>query len=319
MNPAITRKEYKNVLNNLVAKKLVTFGYDDTYDVSLLLKIELFPRLVIQSKYNRIIKSSQNRLRSLYYQPIEYHIRNYLFSEFVKDHVFLEDTIEYLEVNLNAAVAIFDEMLAFRVYDRALMRSIKLFSRLMDIVHNNNTVYFRGYDKMIRFYNRNPQFEGLHHQVENQLAEMIFQGGHLIHAYESVEFIDNKEALLLKAQVELFRGNFALSVANFEKARSIGEEGVRVSRGELSYYHEFFYWLNFIFWPEGLNLKKLDNFVNRAEKSQNSNHKVLLPLLYMVKKDKTQAETQLIWLDKNLPEAYPSVRSFFFFLMDYDP
>jgi len=69
----------------------------------------------------------------------------------------------------------------------------------------------------------------------------------------------------MRAQIELFSGNFRKSILHFDNARVADEFGNKISKTELGFYNEFFYWLNFLFCPEELNIKKLDTFIRKLE------------------------------------------------------
>jgi superfamily II DNA or RNA helicase len=214
------------------------------------------------------------------------------------------------------AFRIFEAMLSRPEYDHALLNNSYLFSRVMDYILRNCINNFVSFDAILQFFERNNSFQGLFNQVQIQKGEIAFQRGGLLEANAAVLSLNNNEALLLSAQIKLFNGDFDLSAIFFETARITDEGGAKMPRIDFSFSHEFFYWLNFVFYPAGLNLKKLDAFIKKAEKNKVDQSPILLPLLYIIKKDRTRAEEELTGLSPTYA-LFPNIRSFFILLMEY--
>ena len=145
---------------------------------------------------------------------------------------------------------------------------------------------------MTRFYDRNATFEGLFDQVKIQKAEILFQLGKIDEANKLIKNLHNTASLLLKSQIELFRGNFKLSADCYEKAQITDRDGLKISKLEFSLYFEFLYWLSFALNPKSVNEKKLEVAINKKLRSKFSDDHFFLPLLYFLKNDLAQAESK---------------------------
>jgi len=310
-------RECDSVIKDMTNKKLVVVeGFN--YGVSRELLLELFPRLIQQPKYINVVKREQSELKSFtFYVSVTQNIRDYLFAHFVAENAYTQKAENRLLDEPIKAFFPFQMMLAKPAYDKALIRLPLLFYRMIQLIQNNNTNNLLEYDIIAQFYDRNKQFVGLYNLTDIQKAEINYQHGNINKACESVLPIHSNEALLLRSQIELFRGEFAASVALYEAARITDYEGLKMSRMDFGFYHEFFFWLNYVFYPEGLNLKKLDSYINKVGKSRDNHIRILLPLLYFLKKDRTVAVDILTRLIDSDMAQLCDVRLFFIVLMEY--
>ena len=293
INPKILIKTYDLYLKELVLQRIVKF-IDNRYDLPSELKFELFPKLIQQKKYIEFIEEEQSIDK--YYSwniPFTESLRDFLFASFVEENEYTKKATTNIFGNLSKAIPYFYLMLANPNYNKALKHSPLLLFRIMLSIQTNNTINFHGFETTMQFFERNKDFKGVFHHVDIHKSEIIFHRGQLLEAEELVKTINNNESLLLKGQISLFRGDFEKSEAFFDEARFTNEEGLKMLRVELSYFHEFFYWLNFLFNPTGLNIKKLDSFIKKAEKGNNNHYANLLPLLYILKKDQVTAESKI--------------------------
>ena len=316
-NHNIKFAELGSIIKDLKKKNLVISDGGNLI-VSRELLLELFPGLIQQPKYIKIVKGEQNDLKSYsWYAPVTQHIRDYLFAHFVEENIHTQNAIKRLLEEPIKAFFPFQMMLAKPVYDKALIQSPMLFCRLMELIQNNITNNLLDYNLITNFYDRNKAFKGLYNQVDIQKAEINFQYGNINEARESVKTLNTNEAILLSSQIELFRGEFAVSIALYEEARITNEEGEKMPRTEFGFYHEFFFWLNYVFNPAGLNLKKLDSYINKTAKSKDELNRLLLPLLFFLKKDSTLALERLkVLIDSGIAK-FDDVRLFFILLMEY--
>lgn len=304
------------ILKDLAKKELIIWE-GNIYKVSREILLELFPGLITQDKYIRIVKKDYAETGSYgWYSPVEQEIRDFLFAYFVEETPQTKAAIQRLTASPKNAVGFFILMIESAKYDQAVLSSPLLFYRVLHFIQSYYSVNFIGYDKVLQFFERNKPVSGLFHQFGILKAEIAFQRGNLLEATQAVLSVNNNESYLLRSQIELFNGNFGLAVVSFEEARVTNEEGLKMPRMEFSFYHEFFYWINFVFYPAGLNLKKLDAFIKKAEKDKYDHYRILLPLLYIIKKDRTRAEEELTALPSGAALS-PNIRTFFILLMEY--
>jgi len=317
LSPTFKARECDIVMKDLTNKKLVIVeSYN--YTVSRELLLELFPELIQKPKYIKIVKNEQGDSKSYsWYAPVTQHIRDYLFAYFVEKNSHTQNAENRLLDEPIKAFYPFEMMLAKPAYDKALIQSPILFYRLIQLIQNNITNNLRTYDTIRQFYDRNKPFKGLYNHVDIQKAEINFQCGNINEAHESVKILNTNEALLLSSQIALFRGEFAVSAALFEEARITDYEGMKMPRMEFGFYHEFFFWLNYVYNPAALNLKKLDSCINKVVKSKDNHIRILLPLLFFLKKDRTLALERLSLLIDSDIAKFTDVRLFFILLMDY--
>ena len=311
-----TQKEYDNVLITLQKKELINLK-DDNYDVPLWLKLKLFPEIIQNEKCVQWVNDLQ-KVRSFYYdKPILQYIRDYLFSYYVEENQFTKYAVDNLINKIGEALPMFLELLGHPEYDKALVHSPQLFYELLDYIQLINILYFNSEEAAILFMIRNREFEGLYDQIKILKAEMLLHLGKLTEANELIEYSFTTDSILLKSQIELFKGNFAKSVALYELAQITDKDGTKRSRIEFTIAYEFLYWLNYVFYPEGLNLKKLDTTIRKMEKSRDFDDRFMLPLLYIIKKDKAQAEKALKEINTQTFLSHPSFKSFYYLVLNY--
>ena len=316
ISATITQKEYENVMNSLRKKELIILT-DSRFDVSLQLKLELFPKIIQKDKCIKWVKALQKEHSSLYYMPTTQYIRDCLFSYYVEENQFTRYAIDRLIDTISESIPVFSEMLRLPAYDKALMHSPELLYEILDYIQLLNILYYRSDDAPIEFLERHSDFIGLHDQMKIQKAETLLHSGQLAAAYELIENSYNTDSILLKSQIELFQGKFAKSVASYEFAQITGKDGLKMPRIEFNIVYEFLYWLNYVFYPEGLNLKKLDVYIRKMEKSREDDDHFLLPLLYFIKKDRAQAEKGLKAINEGTLLSHPSFKSFYYLMLNY--
>jgi len=312
----ITHKEYENVLNKLRKLELIILT-DGNYDVPLWLKLELFPKIIQNEKCIRWVNDLQKERNTYYNTPIWQYIRDYLFSYYVEENQFTKYAVDMLINKTGEAIPMFYELLRLPEYDKALMHSPQLFYELLDTIHLINILHFKPEDEAILFLNRNSEFRGLYDQVKIIKAENLLHAGQLAEAYELTENIYTTDSLLLKSQIELFQGKFSKSVAYYELAQITDKDGSKMPRLEFTIVYEFLNWLNYVFYPEGLNLKKLDAAINKKEKSRDEDDHFMLPLLYFIKKDSTQADKALKAIKEATFLSYLSYKTFYYLVLNY--
>jgi superfamily II DNA or RNA helicase len=304
------------IVKKLVKIKLVILEGGD-YKVSRELLLELFPELIRKPDYIKVVKSEQGESKLYSFHPQTQQIRDYLYASFVEENPStLRATSQLIEDSTRALLP-FEMMLSNPIYDKALIHSPLLLRRFAQQIQNNRIKNLLNNDSLSEFFERNIPFKGLFNHIEIQKAEINFQHGNIIEAKAALKTFDSQDALILMSQIELFRGEFALSLANFEASRVTGKDGQKISRLDFNFYYEFFYWLNYVFNPEGLNKKKLESYITKVTKSREELDRFTLPLLYFLKKDRTLALEKLRTQINSELYKYKDVRLFFLFLMEY--
>jgi len=316
LKATLTHKEYENVLIKLRKQELIVFN-DRNFDVPLWLKLELFPKIIKKVNCVKWVRHLQNE-RSIYYdRPILQYIRDYLFSYYVEENQYTKYAVDNLINKIGEALPMFLELLGHPEYDKALMHSPQLFFELLDYIQLINVLYFNSEEAAILFFERNKEIKGLHDQVKIIKAENLFQSGQIAEANELIENSYTTDSILLKSQIELFKGNFAKSIALYDLAQITGKDGKKRSRIEFNIVYEFLNWLNYVFYPEGLNIKKLDANIKKKEKGRDIDDLFMLPLLYFIKKDSAQADKTLKAINEVTLLSHPSFKSFYYLLLNY--
>ncbi|MFA5328459.1 MAG: DEAD/DEAH box helicase [Prolixibacteraceae bacterium] len=310
------QKEYQNVLNALIEKKLVIES-SSGYDVPSGLKIELFPRLITEKRYKDMALAIQKEHNLYSYIPVTEYIRDFLVGYYVGENRISNDANVRLMSKAIEAAPFISEMLQYPEYDQTFLQSPFLLYNLLDAIQLLNVLNFQDYTSTQHFFERNPSFDGLYNQVLIQKAEMLFQLGKIDEADLLVKTLYNTDSLLLKFQIELFRGNFELSASYFEKAQVTDKDGTKISKMEFGLYYEFFYWLCFAFAPKILTLKKLDVAINKKIKSKYSEDHFLLPLLFFLKNDMAQAESKFNQINTMSCFTTTSFKSVYYLILAY--
>ena len=311
-----TQKEIQNVLNFLIGNGLITKS-GSYYDVPFSLKIVLFPKLIKESKYIDHLRRIQKEYNPFGYNSITAYIRDFLFGYFTEESKYSKEATNQLISKGIEASPMISEMLQHPEYDQAFIQSPVLFYELLEGVQFYNVVHFQDFGPVTEFFNRNATFDGLFNQVATQNAEMLFHLGQIDQADKLIGNLHNTASLLLKSQIELFRGNFELSVACYEKAQITDKDGLKMPKFEFNLYSEFFYWLNFAFNPKSINAKKLETAITKKARSKYVEDLYLLALLYFLKNDLVQAETKFKQI--NVMDSFYSIscKSFYYLVLSY--
>ena len=311
-----TQKEYQNVMNALIAKGLV-FKSETYYDVPFILKLELFPKLIKEDKYLKLLVKIQKEYNSFGYIQITEHIRDFLFGYFHQESDYSKAAVNRLISRTFEAAPLISEMLRYPEYDPVFLQSPVLLYVLLDGIQLTNVMNFQDFGSIALFFDRNPTFEGLFDQVTLQKAEILFQHGKIDEADKLISKLHNTASLLLKSQIELFRGNFELSVVCYEKAQITDKDGAKMSKMEFNVYYEFLYWLNFAFNPKSINQKKLDAAITKRLRSKYSDDHFFLPLFYFLKNDLSVAEAKFKQINI-LDISYTiSCKSLYYIILSY--
>ena len=316
VEPKITQKEYQNTLNDLVLKNLVILS-DTYYDIPIKLKLELFPKLVKVKGNINLLKTIQSEHNPFSYIPVTEYIRDFLCGAYFGENRYSKDAVNRLISRGHEAAPVIKEMLQCPEFDRIFIEYRVLFYELLDNIQLQNVLHLQDFAPVIQFYERNPNFEGLFDLVKIQKAEMLFLKGEIDGAYKLIEKLNNTNSLLLKSQIELFRGNFELSVSCYEKAQITDRDGQRMPKMELNIYYEFFYWLNFVFNRKLINQKKLLVAINKCNRNNYVDDSFLLPLLYFLKNDLEQAQSKFQKINTISCFVTISFKSIFYLILSY--
>ncbi len=307
---------FQKTISGLVKSGLVV-STPDKYSVDEELSIILLPRLFKKPKYQAIVREIQRGEQYSFNPPVTQLVRDYLFACFVEENKYTIASIGRLMSRIQEAIFLFDKMLTIPAYDAALPGSPALYFRILDTIHLYNILDFKDFRPFIDLLNRQPDASDLIRRMNTAIIETSFQMGKLGLEVKQLDHDPTDYPLLVRSQFELFRGDFPASTGSFEAARKIGRPDSRSSAMEYNLYYEFFYWLNFVFWPEGLNLKKLDAAIKKNNKLGNIEGFFLLTLLYFIKKDRFQANHKLQSLYKFKELAIMDYRSLLFLILHY--
>lgn len=311
-----TQKEYQSVLNTLVDKQLVTLSVT-SYDVPFSLKIELFPKLIKEERSSNLLRKIQKEHNPFGHIPVTEYIRDFLFGYYNGESRFSNDATNRLISKAIEAAPLISEMLLYPEYDQAFLRSPVLLYELLDAIQLMNVLHFQDFAPVTRFFDRNANFKGLFDQVTIQKAEMLFQLGKIDEADKLIKNLHNTNSLLLKSQIELFRGNFKLSADCYEKAQITDRDGMKMPKLEFNLYYEFLYWLNFALNPKSVNEKKLEVAINKKLRSKFSDDHFFLPLLYFLKNDLGQAESKFKQINTTSCFSTTGFKSVFYLILSY--
>lgn len=291
VDPKIAQKEYQNSLNELVLKNLVILS-DTNYDIPIRLKIELFPKLLKVERNINLLKIIQSEHNPFSYIPVTEYIRNFLYGYYIGENRYSLDAVNRLISRGHEAAPFIKEMLQCPEYDPVFIESPVLFYELLDNIQLQDVLHFQDFTPVSQFFDRNPSYKGLFDLVPVQKAEMLFQQGKIDEADKLDAVLRNTNSLLLKSRIELFRGNYELSVSCYEKAQITDRDGHRMPKMELNLFYEFFYWLNFVLDRKLIDQKKLQVAINKKNRTNFIDDSFLLPLLYFLKNDLEQAQSK---------------------------
>ncbi len=316
IDPSRPQKEYTAIVKDLIDKGLITSDVSN-YDTKEVLKVELFAALIRQPKYINLIRKMQVEPKSFWIIPTNQHIREYLFGSFVEKNKLTESSVLKLITDIQPAIPTFSKLLNYPAYDKALMDSPILFWRIIDKLQLQAIMLNLTFEPINQFIDRNRDFEDGDDRFRILKGEILLQAGKLDEASQLIDDVYNGDSLLLKAQSELFKGQFARSIFNFEQSRVTDGEGLKISKIDFHLYYEFFYWLNFIFYPEALDVKKIDVVIRKKEKNQTFGENILLALLYFIKKDTVLAEGKMKLIPERYAMNYSGFESFFYLLVQF--
>ena len=312
----ITQKEYQNILNVLVQKELAEMSAT-AYDVAFSLKIELFPKLIKKGQYIKLLKIIQLEHNPFNFIPTTEYIRDFLSGYYLEESKYSRDAHNRLISKSLEAAPLISEMLQHPEYDQVFRKWPVLLYEMLEHIQLLQVLYNQDFTGTINFFDRNPGYEGLFDQVSIIKAEILFQSGKIKEADKLIDNPNNTSSLLLKSQIELFKGHFELSVICYEKAQTTDKDGAKMSKIEFNLYYEFLYWLNFVLNPKIANQKKIDVAINKKSKSKFSDDHFLLPLLYLLKKDSAQAEAKFRLINTASCFATNSFKSVFYLILSY--
>jgi len=312
----ITQKEYQNILNVLVQKELAVLSATG-YDVAFGLKIELFPKLIKEVRYIKLLKIIQLEHNPFNFIPTTEYIRDFLSGYYLEEGKFSRDAHNRLISKSLEAAPLISEMLQYQEYDPVFMKWPVLLYEMLEHIQLLQVLYNQDFIGTINFFERNPCFEGLFDQVSIIKAEILFQSGKIREADKLIENLNNTASLLLKSQIELFKGHHELSVICYEKAQTTDKDGAKMSKIDFNLYYEFLYWLNFALNPKSANQKKIDVAINKKSKSKFSDDHFLLPLLFFLKKDSAQAEAKFRQINTASCFATNNFKSVFYLILSY--
>ena len=311
-----TQKEYQSVLNTLVDKQLVMLSVT-SFDIPFSLKVELFPQLIKSTKNIDLLAKIQKEHNPFGHIPVTEYIRDFLFGYYNGESRFSNDATNRLISKGVEAAPLISEMLLHSEYDQAFLRSPVLLYELLDAIQLMNVLHFQDFAPVTRFFDRNANFKGLFDQVTIQKAEMLFQLGKIDEADKLIKNLHNTASLLLKSQIELFRGNFKLSTDCYEKAQITDRDGMKMPKLEFNLYYEFLYWLNFALNHKSVNEKKLEVAINKKLRSKFSDDHFFLPLLYFLKNDLGQAESKFKQINTTNCFSTTGFKSVFYLILSY--
>lgn len=312
-----SNSQYLNDLNNTtipyweidkLEKKLTKLGLLTCLNVPIELKLELFPKLIKQDKYLKLILKAQaeSQKYSWSYSRSD-DLRDLLYAVFVEDNDYTPLPLARICNSFHEHFSFFLLLLHYPAYDKVILHSPVLFTTAMQAMLRYNCFHFQSFNHVLNFIERNNELVSNSKQLAIIQAEISLQKGHLPDASQHISLTFNHESLLLHAQTALFSGDYKKSISYFDNARVTDEFGAKISKVELSFYHEFFYWLNYLFCPEELNLKKLDTFIRKAEKGGLQNYQLLLSLLTFIRKDYALAKTHVERFNYQFPNFSPYI------------
>ena len=270
--------------------KGILHNSDYGIEVDFDLKIKLFPSIVTQTKYREFINDINKHSQYYWSVPVEEAMREYLFVAFLDDYQVEKRRYEQLVTNLDNYNGYFSYMLMSPDYYPVFRYDLAISFRVLRMMQRSAIRALSFFAEIQEFFNGNKSIPWLHNQAKIQLAEIDFFRGNIMPALEQVIQFENHDALLLKSQIALFRGDYALAIKLFDQARSIDHYGYKKSKPTIAFNQEFFYWLTFTLDPSNFKLSKLETFINKSLKINTINVDYLMALLYFLKKDLVNAE-----------------------------
>ncbi len=283
----VSQAAIKKEIGQLLEKKII-FHEANKYYIHHDLKLALFPNIVHYKHCSRQIETFQRDSFFYWRNSPEDHLRNFLYGIFTNNPEYSVKAVDKIMESPTHYFYYFLSMIKNPDYDIVWDHSKKLSIRFFNLLSENIFYILTDYDKILDFFKRNPGNSG-----KTLIARIELLQGNTEAALKASKDPKNYDELLLRAQAELFSGNFAQSIEFFEKARVTDWEGQKMSRFDFDVGNEFFAWLNYIFMPENLNQKKLDTFIRKIIKNSNTWHAHLMPLAAMLKKDLVMAKNSI--------------------------
>lgn len=313
--PGFTGKDAERTMKQLCDEQLLTLknGY---YDADLNLKLLLFHKAVANEKYREIIHLSLKENVYSWVYTFEHAIKFFLYESFGFKNNFGNNNHQSLLPTSGVSINFWRTIIKMPEYDSVFMSFPEIYGKVLNLFRIENIYYFSESEHIMRFYRRNPLFTGVSNQTSVHQAEIKLHAGDLEGLEARLQGISNKGSILLKAQAELYRGNHDSSIALFEEARRTSSDGTKIPRTELDTYNEFLFWLNYLFRPDCVNLKKVDVFIRKAEKQYRDQFDILLPLALIIKKEVTRAEESFYSLGLDIAE-HPNIFTFICLMISY--
>ena len=283
----VSQAKIKEVIEQLIDKKIVTKEFD-RYHISIGIKLERFPEVLQNKKYRVFLERLQQNTYTYWFKSPEETLRDVLYEFFSGKSVVRKEAFPRLLEHKTEVFYHYMVMLGLPDYDQFWQFSIELNESFFDKLFYNIFHFTNDYDKILGFFERNPKIKG-----EYIIAQIELIRGNIEKALKACINPSNHFELLLRAQIELFRGNFEQSLELFDKARVTNAEGQKIPRIDFVPAYEYFFWLNYLFVPEKLNLKKLETFSKKIFKNRDLWYAHLMPLACMLKKDLVSAKSSL--------------------------
>ena len=284
-----TQAVIATLVDKLIDKGLLAVGVEGI-EVYIELKMYVFPKAATNINYRGYIEELRRYDRYSWNTSGLKALRDFLLKTFVSNYKVESYTIDSVVKNPNQYFSYFKAMYLCPECYPVFSNNLDVAFLTLRAIQRNAVDTFTLFDETKHFFSKNSSTKWLHNQSTIHLAEIEFLRGDIMPALESVVLLENHDAHLLKSQIALFRGDYALSIKSFDQARSIDHYGYKKSKPPISSNHEFFYWLNYIFDTSNLPLNKVDALINKIKKAGSIGNEHLLALLFFLKKDLTEAE-----------------------------
>ncbi len=284
----ITQANISKAIDSLIKKGFLE-NENNQVCVEFGFSFQLLPQLLIQQKY---IKSA-TQFRDSWYSwntNSDDKFREFMvaaFSDNTSPSVFYK--IDYVTSHPYEFYHLFIPMLNIPEYHKVFRYNLTFSYNILRIIQRYSIQHFGFIEHLASFFEGERPFNGINYQREIQYAEIEFFRGNLAEAQKRIAPVENHDALLLKAMIALFYGNYDEMVKLFDLARTIGYDGTRKSKPTVYPEREFFYWLSFVFDSSKFKPEKAEAFINKLLKNESDGIEPLLSLLYFLKKDLDKA------------------------------
>lgn len=281
------------ILKDLIKKGLV-FMRQYHYLTQIDLKMWLYPQLMANADSVAIARKLQNiKTSDSWTRPALIPLGNYLKHGFLGLPIQpseLRHQLQERQVNFGEFTT---RMIANPSYDKALLANTEAFGILWNELVYTSEQQFENFGAIKSFLNRVPEELLPKHMKPITLSKILLWEGKLVESHKLIENIYSTESLLIASAIALYSGQYELAAKSFEAARVTDSEGNKMTKTDFLFYDEFYYWIIPLIYPALVNVKKTDTFINKALKDREGFLKVLLPVLYLAKKDFQAAEQQL--------------------------